>query len=98
MFDKAFAQWWITCIEPFREVTADKLAADREAMERQQEYNQNYQSFLQSAVLPSIESLTQFLRIRRRRQPHFHRATRLRSGCTSPVGENWSSARAMKMR
>ncbi|MGA2496858.1 MAG: hypothetical protein ABSH20_03910 [Tepidisphaeraceae bacterium] len=65
MFDKVFAQWWLTRVEPFREVPAEKLAADREAVERQQEFNQNYQTLLQSAVLPTMEALTQLLRRQR---------------------------------
>ena len=62
MFDKAFAQWWLSRVEQFREVHPEKLAADREAMERQAEFNQHYQTFLQTAVLPAMEALTQFLR------------------------------------
>jgi hypothetical protein len=61
MFDKSFAQWWLTRVEPYRDVSPEKLAADREAMERQQEFNQNYQRFLQSAVLPAFSAVTQFL-------------------------------------
>jgi hypothetical protein len=42
-------------------VPADKLAADREAMSRQQEYNRNYHDFLNQAVLPAIDVLVQLL-------------------------------------
>jgi len=62
MFDKSFAQWWLSRVEPFRDVPPEKLAADRESMERQQEFNQHYQTFLQTAVLPVIDALTKFLR------------------------------------
>ena len=41
MIDKAFAKWWLARAVPFRDVPAEKLAAEREAMESQQEYTQN---------------------------------------------------------
>jgi hypothetical protein len=62
MFDKTFAQWWLSRVEPFRDVPSEKLDADREAMQRQQEFNQYYQTFLQSAILPAMDALAQFLR------------------------------------
>jgi len=62
MFDKAFAKWWLTRVEAYKDVPPEKLAADREAMSRQQEFNQNYANFLQDAIIPAVEALTQFLR------------------------------------
>ena len=53
MFDKAFAQWWLGRIQPFKDVPPEKLEADREAMRRQQESNQNYANFLNDAILPA---------------------------------------------
>ena len=32
MFDKSFAKWWLSRVVPFREVPADKLSAEREAV------------------------------------------------------------------
>lgn len=61
MFDREFAQWFLSRVEPFKDVPADKLAADREAMRRQQEYNRNYHGFLNQAVLPAIDALVQVL-------------------------------------
>ncbi len=61
MFDRAFAQWWLQRIAPFRDVPPEKLAADREAMRRQQEFNQNYADFLNKSVLPSVDALVQLL-------------------------------------
>ena len=62
MLDKDFVKWWIGRVEPFKEVVPEKLAAEREAMERQQEYNRNYADFLNGAVLPSIDSIVQMMR------------------------------------
>jgi len=61
MLDKAFAQWWLARIAPFKDVPPEKLQADREAMSRQHEYNDNYQAFLKRAVLPAIDALVQVL-------------------------------------
>jgi hypothetical protein len=61
MIDKPFAQWWLSRIEPFREVVPEKLEADREALRRQAEFNRNYATFLNEAVLPTVHALTQFL-------------------------------------
>jgi hypothetical protein len=62
MFDKAFANWWIGRVDAFKDVPPEKLAADREAVERLQEFNHNYEVFLNEAVLPAMEGLTQLLR------------------------------------
>ncbi len=65
MLDKAFAKWWLGRIEPFRDVPPDKLAAEREAMECQQEYNRNYAEFLNNAVLPGIDALARLFKEQR---------------------------------
>jgi hypothetical protein len=59
--DKAFTKWWLTRVEPFREVPPEKLAAEREAMEHQQLYNHHYAEFLNGAVLPAIDHLVKML-------------------------------------
>jgi hypothetical protein len=57
MFDKEFDKWWINRLLPFAEVAPEKLAAEREAVEKMQEFNQNYMRFLKEAVLPLIDKL-----------------------------------------
>jgi hypothetical protein len=59
--DKTFSKWWLSRVGPFRDVLPDKLAAEREAMERQQDYNRNYADFLNGAVLPAIDELVKLL-------------------------------------
>ena len=61
MLDKSFANWWVARVRPFRDVPPEKLSAEREAMERQSDYNQNYAAFLKSAVFPAVEGLVQLL-------------------------------------
>src|SRR5258708_6324392 len=61
MLDKAFAKWWLGRVRPFRDVAAGKLHAEREAMERQQDYNRNYAYFLKNAVFPGVDALVQVL-------------------------------------
>ncbi len=61
MYDKSFAQWWLGRVKPFKDVGAEKLTAEREAMEKQQEYNRNYADFLNNAVLPAIDELVKML-------------------------------------
>src|SRR3982751_5971878 len=61
MFDKAFAQWWLDRVVPFKDVTAEKLDAEREAMEHQSEYNKNYTEFLQDAVFPVVDDMVKVL-------------------------------------
>jgi hypothetical protein len=61
MFDKQFAKWWLTRVGPFVEVPQEKLAAERESVLRQQEFNQNYDDFLKGAVLPMVEGVVKFL-------------------------------------
>ena len=65
MVDKAFAKWWIGRVLPYRDVAPEQLAAEREAMEKQNEYNQNYAEFLNNAVLPAIDDLVKLLRSQR---------------------------------
>ena len=62
MLDRSFAEWWLQRVQPFKDVPPDKLAADREASQRQSEFNQNYARFLNDAVLPAVEAMVQFLR------------------------------------
>lgn len=62
MLDKAFAQWWLKRVQPYRDVSPEKLEADREAMSRQQEFNHNYAEFLNEAVLPAVDAMVQMLR------------------------------------
>src|SRR5437660_1149686 len=61
MFDKAYAKWWLGRVEPFKDVPPDKLAAEHEAMARQQDYNANYGSFLNNAVFPAVDALVQVM-------------------------------------
>ena len=53
MLDKSFTKWWLGRVQPFRDVPAEKLSAEREAMERQQDFNRNYAEFLNNAVFPA---------------------------------------------
>ena len=61
MLDKSFAKWFVTRVGPFTDVPPEKLAAEREAIQRQQEYNQHYQKFLDGAVLPAVDALVKYL-------------------------------------
>jgi hypothetical protein len=61
MFDKTFAKWWLTRVTPFADVPPEKLAAEHEAVLRQQEFNQNYDDFLKGAVLPALDGLVRLL-------------------------------------
>jgi hypothetical protein len=61
MVDKGFSKWWLGRVVPFRDVPPDKLSAEREAMERQQEYNENYKGFLEKAVMPAVDGLVQLM-------------------------------------
>ncbi|HEX8340515.1 MAG TPA: hypothetical protein VF624_06360 [Tepidisphaeraceae bacterium] len=61
MLDKPFVKWWLSRVSPYADVPAEKLAAEREAIEQQQQYNENYHSFVKNAVLPSIDVLTKML-------------------------------------
>jgi hypothetical protein len=61
MLDKAFSKWWLARVRPFKDVPPEKLSAEREAMEMQQEYNRNYADFLNSAVFPAVDELVQAL-------------------------------------
>ncbi len=59
--EKAFLKWFLGRVQPFTDVPAEKLAAEREALEKQQDYNRNYAEFLNGAVLPAIDSLVKML-------------------------------------
>jgi hypothetical protein len=61
MLDKAFTQWFVSRVTPFRDVPPEKLSAEREAMRRQQEYNRNYADFLNGAILPAVDELVKLL-------------------------------------
>ena len=61
MLDKSFAKWWLSRVVPFRDVAPEKLAAEREAMSQQQEYNRNYAEFLNQAVLPAVDAIVKTL-------------------------------------
>jgi len=61
MLDKSFAKWWLSRVVPFRDVAPDKLAAEREAMASQQEYNRNYEDFLKQAIIPAIDAIVKLL-------------------------------------
>ncbi len=61
MLDKSFAKWWLGRVKPFRAVPAEKLTAEREAMEKHEEYNRNYAEFMKGAVLPAVEGLVQIM-------------------------------------
>ena len=61
MVDKPFAKWWVSRVGPYRDVPPEKLAAEREAMARQQDYNRNYADLLNQAVLPAVDAVVQLL-------------------------------------
>lgn len=61
MLDKAFARWWLGRVQPFKDVPAEKLEAEREAMAQQQQYNRHYADFLNNAVLPAVDALVKML-------------------------------------
>src|SRR3954469_9308839 len=61
MLDKSFAKWFLSRVGPFADVPPEKLLAEREAVEQQQDYNQNYAEFLNGAVLPSVDALVKTL-------------------------------------
>jgi hypothetical protein len=61
MLDKSFAKWWLARVQPFKDVPPEKLAAEREAMSQQQDYNRHYAEFLNQAVLPAVDAMVQML-------------------------------------
>ena len=61
MLDKSFAKWFLGRIVTFRDVAPEKLAAEREAMNQQQEYNRNYEAFLKEAIIPTIDAVVKTL-------------------------------------
>ena len=62
MLDKSFAKWWLGRVGPYKDVPADKLAAEREATEKQQEFNDNYGAFLNDAVFPAVKDLVNVMK------------------------------------
>lgn len=58
MLDKSFTKWWIGRISPFVEVPEEKLVAEREAVERLKDFNDNYVAFLKDCVFPAVDELT----------------------------------------
>jgi hypothetical protein len=61
MFDKGFAKWWLSRVVPFSDVPPEKLLAERQALERQHQFNQHYDNFLKGAILPGVEALVKML-------------------------------------
>jgi hypothetical protein len=61
MLDKSFTKWWLGRVEPFKDVVPEKLAAERDAMASQQDFNRNYADFLNGSVLPSVDTMVQLL-------------------------------------
>ena len=61
LLDPQFTKWWIGRVGPFVEVPDEKLAAEREAVERMRDYNDNYHTFLNDCVLPAVDELTRGL-------------------------------------
>jgi hypothetical protein len=61
MVEKSFAKWWLGRVMPFRDVPVEKLTAEREAISKQKEYNQNYRDFLDGAVLPAVDGISQLM-------------------------------------
>ena len=59
--DRGFVDWWLARVGPYRDVPADKLAGEREAAQRQQDYNRCYAEFLNQAVLPAMDRLVKVL-------------------------------------
>ena len=98
MLDKSFTKWWLARVQPFTDVPPEKLAAEREAIELQQEYNRNYTEFLQEAVFPAVDELVKLLTQRR----VIHRVsargvTSWQCGSIWPGGgASWSSCRATR--
>jgi hypothetical protein len=61
MLEKSFTNWWLSRVRPFKDVTPDKLAAEREAVQSQQDFNLHYADFLNGAVLPAVDDLVKLL-------------------------------------
>jgi len=61
MLDKSFAKWWLGRVTPYKDVPPEKLSAEREAMRMQQEYNNNYGTFLNNAVFAAVDELVKVL-------------------------------------
>ena len=61
MLEKPFTKWFLSRLVPYRDVPPEKLAAEREALARQSEYNAHYADFLNGSVLPGVDDLVQTL-------------------------------------
>jgi len=61
MLDKSFTKWWLSRVLPHADVAPEKLAAEREAVNKMQEYNRNYTVFLKEAVFPIVEMLVKLM-------------------------------------
>jgi hypothetical protein len=61
MLEKSFAKWWFGRTQPFKDVQSEKLSAEREAVQRQQDYNRHYAELLNGAVFPSVDDLVKLL-------------------------------------
>jgi hypothetical protein len=61
MLDKTFAKWWLARVRKFKEVTPEKISAEHEAIQMQQDYNRNYKVFLEGAVFPAVDEMVQSL-------------------------------------
>ena len=62
MIDPSFTKWWLGRVAPYADVPPEKLKAEREAVERQQDYNDHYAKFLHDAILPAVDSLSKLLK------------------------------------
>ncbi|MEM8874776.1 MAG: hypothetical protein AAGD32_11035 [Planctomycetota bacterium] len=61
MQDKRFLNWWLGRATRYADVQPEKLAAEREAVERMAACNQHYAEFLNEAVFPEVKSLVEAL-------------------------------------
>jgi hypothetical protein len=61
MLEKSFSKWWLSRVGPFRDVAPEKLAAEREAVQRLADYNQNYVEFLNRSVFQPVDDLVKLL-------------------------------------
>ena len=57
MSEDSFVDWWLGRVKPFAEVDEIQLKRERQAAEKQQQFNENYADFLNGAILPGIDEL-----------------------------------------
>jgi len=62
MFEKEFSKWVVARLKPYADVPPEKLVAEREAVVRQQDFNENYSKFVQTSLLPTIEETVKLLK------------------------------------